>query len=262
MASQAILLIAWYVTWQAVVAWRQCGSDHKGTIAWQTGVAALLTASVFLLHFRVAAFYLPLLAIAFVWEVCHAWRAHQSKVVLLGTLIVGSCALIAVSPALWEALKVYVMARTQSTASLDPAQYQLHQQMYYGITWEAALGILGDRWLVGFAIVCAVIGLLKRNKLTITLLLWVAVLVGIGEAYLLNLPILELSNLSGILIMFYLPIGLVIGLAVAGTDRTLRRTPPSRCDERSCRRHSGSGFHRQLCSGDKHRAISLFRDAG
>jgi hypothetical protein len=35
-----------------------------------------------------------------------------------------------------------------------------------------------------------------------------------GNAYLLNIPVLNLSNLSGITIMFYLPVALIIGAAL------------------------------------------------
>src|SRR5690606_30536162 len=70
-ASQTVLLVAWGVTHTAVARGPQRWRADRGAALWMGLLAALLTAGVFLLHFRVAAFYLPLLALslgALIWQ--------------------------------------------------------------------------------------------------------------------------------------------------------------------------------------------------
>ena len=56
--------------------------------------------------------------------------------------------------------------------------------------------------------------MLRRNKIVGAALLWIVVLVLFGSAYRLGIPLLRFTNMGAILIMLYLPIGLIIGAAV------------------------------------------------
>jgi hypothetical protein len=223
-ASQAILLIAWLVTWEAIGVWRLSWAQYRARILWNTFIGAVLTGAVFLLHFRVAAFYIPLLALSVVWELWQARLAHQVGPVLLGTLIIGIVALLVVSPALWEAWRVYGSAGMQKVENASSEVAQTIQN-YYEFPWESVL-ILGVRpWLAVLACLSCVVGLLRRSKLVVACLLWVVVLYLLGSAYILGIPILSVTNLGGVLIMLYLPVGLVIGcaagelLALVGAQR-------------------------------------------
>jgi hypothetical protein len=60
----------------------------------------------------------------------------------------------------------------------------------------------------------AVLGALRRNVITVHTLLWTPLLLTMGYVYLLRIPLLNLTNLGAILIMFYLPVGLIIGSAI------------------------------------------------
>jgi len=55
---------------------------------------------------------------------------------------------------------------------------------------------------------------LRRSKLVLASLLWTLVLCLLGNAYLLGLPLISFTNLGAVLIMLYLPLGLVVGSAV------------------------------------------------
>ena len=103
LASQTILLIAWLVSWEAIATWRR----HSGSRTQRVSLAVqagLLTGAVFLLHFRVAGFYLPLLAVSGFWEVWQSIHEHRVKHAVYGILLVGAVSLLVVFPAAMEQL--------------------------------------------------------------------------------------------------------------------------------------------------------------
>jgi hypothetical protein len=212
-SSQAVLLVAWMLTWGAIVSWKQSWSAHKVMILWNTGAAALLTSAVFLLHFRVAWFYLPLLAISIGWELWRARPEHQVARILLGMTIIGICALILVFPTLREALQTYVVSTTTASVALSPGERAQTTETYFEFPWSSMPYLAAHVWLVGLAALSAVLGMLRRNKLVIASLLWSLALWLIGNTYLLGVSLLNLTNLGAVLIMLYLPIGLIIGAA-------------------------------------------------
>lgn len=211
-ASQAILLIAWLVTWEAVGAWRLSWRQYKAQILWNTFIGAVLTGAVFLLHFRVAAFYIPLLALSVMWELWKACLARRVGPVLLGIVIIGVAALLVVSPALWGAWHIYGSSGMQK---VEIASSEVSQtiQAYYEFPWRSVLTLGVRPWLAVLACLGCVVSLVRRSKLVVACLLWVVVLYLMGSAYILRVPILSVTNLGGVLIMLYLPVGLVIGCA-------------------------------------------------
>ena len=217
-SSQAVLLIAWLTTWQAIVWWKQSWSEHKGQVLWGTCAAALLTGAVFLLHFRVAWFYIPLLAISVIWELWGARRERQLGRVILGTAAIGACALILVFPTLWEALQIHI-TRTSAPVILSPGEGAQTIESYFVFSLSSVSYLVVPTWLIGLAVLCAIFGLQRRNRLVIASLVWVTVLWLIGNTYLLGVPLLNLTNMGAVLIMLYLPIGLVIGSAVEELGR-------------------------------------------
>jgi hypothetical protein len=212
-SSQAILLIAWLTTWEAIVWWKQPWPEHKVQVLWGTGAAALLTSAVFLLHFRVAWFYIPLLAINVIWELWKAQRERQLGRVILGVTVIGACALILVLPTLWAALQIHI-TRTSAPTVLSPSENAQTTESYFVFSLSSVPYLVAPVWLIVLAVLCAILGLWRRNKLVIASLVWIILLWLIGNTYLLGVPLLNLTNLGAILIMLYLPIGLVIGSAV------------------------------------------------
>jgi hypothetical protein len=211
-AGQTILLIAWLMTWEAITLWKRPWQRYKAKILWNTAMAAVLTGAVFLLHFRVAIFYVPLLAISVAWEL---WKAHRERhmgPVILGITTIGIAASIVVTPALWEAMRIYVPT-TLNRVPTATSEVSQTIQRYYEFPWRTVPLLAARPWLIVLASISAVIGLLKRNKLVIVCLVWVLTLYLVGNAYLLGLPLLNVTNMGAILIMLYLPIGLVIGAA-------------------------------------------------
>lgn len=216
LASQMILLIAWLVTWQAIAGWKQYRTQRALTL-WNTLLASLLTAGVFLLHFRVAAFYLPLLGLTVVWEFYRAGRERQRRSIVIGCVAIGLLSLLLITPALWDALRVYVERRSAPpatvTIAITPEEIEQIRKVYYVFPLDTIPVLAAPLWLLGLTALSAVWGVLRRNRLVILMLLWVVSLLALGLAYLTGLHLLEVTNMGAVLIMLYLPIALIIGAA-------------------------------------------------
>ncbi len=212
-ASQAILPIAWLLTWEALSSWRTAWPRRRAMVIWETAGAALLTGAVFLLHFRVAAFYFPLLGLVVVWELVRASRERRLSWVLLGASVCGLISLIFVWPALLDALRVYV-AQARAYSTLPAAAIARRVQIYYEVPASALPILVGQGWLMVLAVAAALIGIWRRSKFVWLMVLWTVLLLGLGNAYLLHIPLLNVTNLGAVLIMLYLPIGMTIGAAV------------------------------------------------
>lgn len=223
-ASQAILLIAWVATVEAVHQWSQRQSndvDVNGAggwyrLFWESVLAAGLNAAVFLLHFRVGAFYVLLLSISMVhllWAARADWQRLRNT--LLGMLAVGAFALFLILPTLWEAVNSY-FAKIGAIASIDVSSKDRATsiQNYFVFPLSSVPHLVAPRWLLASTIIAAFIGVLRRSKLVIIALIWTLLLVLLGNAYLTGISALRITNLGAILIMLYMPIGLIIGATV------------------------------------------------
>jgi len=229
LSSQIILLIAWVVTWEAITVWRYPWKGYKAKIIWNTACAAVLTGAVFLLHFRVAIFYIPLLAISMLWEL---WKARKDKKVasvILGAGVIGLVSLAVVAPALWEAARIYVSAglnSAKSSPSVTESEISETIERFYKFPWSTVSRLAARTWLLILGGLGVLVGLLKLNKVVIAALLWTFVLYLLGNAYVLDVPLLAFTNLGAVLIMLYLPIGLIVGSA---TEELLALCDPEQC---------------------------------
>lgn len=224
-AAQAILLPAWLVTWHTLASWRAWWPERKATLLWNALLSAMLTAAVCLLHFRVAVFYLPLLGMIVLWELLQARRASQVPAMVAGIALVGLLTVLAIAPAAWEALRLTLMNLPNSpTVSEETTRLGLKQ--YFEFPLQAVPILVAHTWLLVLAAVCAASGLLKRSRMVLAAVLWVIGLCLMGLTYRLGIPALNLTNLGAVLILLYLPIGLVIGSAVE--ELLLLSSPPRR----------------------------------
>jgi len=180
----------------------------------------VLTGAVFLLHFRVAVFYMPLLVMSVGWEL---WKACQGKRVASAvwrTMAIGIAALLVVTPALWEAMRVYVstsLSPANANQSISASEISESIQHFYVFTWSSMPYLAARTWLMVLSGFSIAVGLLRRSKLVIASLLWTVVLYLLGNAYVLGLPLLSFTNLGAVLVLLYLPIGLVVGSAAEET---------------------------------------------
>jgi hypothetical protein len=206
LSSQIILLIAWVFTIEGVTPSRSVGR----ATAWLVFFSALLTAAVFLFHFRVAVFYLPLLAAVLITTLRDAENRARRLQVLKRLAAVSAASLLIVLPALWAAGAAYLAGRLGSEAALSAEQAR---QNYYYFPLSTIPYLAAPLWLLAVGGLGALLGLARRNRLIISSLVWLVLLVVIGNLYVLNLPILNVTNIGAILIMVYLPLALVIGAA-------------------------------------------------
>jgi hypothetical protein len=227
LSGQTILLIAWLVTWDAVGAWRLPWREQGAGVLWQTGLAALLTGGLFLLHFRVAGFYLPLLGVSVLWELWKGRKEKRLSAVALGVGVIGLASLLVAAPAMARALSGYISSSLSATASgqaaLPTNEVAETVERYYEFPLSTVPYLAAHTWLLvlsGFSIIG---GLIRRNRLVIAALIWGGSLLLLGNAHVLSVPVLRFTNLGAVLIMLYLPIGLVVGAAAEEVVRLGRR---------------------------------------
>ena len=183
-----------------------------------------------------AGFYLPLLAISVFWELWQSIREHRVKHAVYGILLVGAVSLLVALPALWGGLAAYV-ARSQRTVVATAAKVASGPSAYYDFPWSSIPYLAAHQWLLVLAGLSALFGVLRRNKIVGAALLWIVVLVLFGSAYRLGIPLLRFTNMGAILILLYLPIGLIIGAAAHELWKVVG--------------------HKRVCAGEASRAVSV-----
>lgn len=206
LVSQAVMLIAFALTYEAVEAWDR-GHTRLVDKLWMAALASLLLSGTFLIHFRVAGLLVPLLAIGVVWLLYSGLRSHKAVQVILGAASIAIVAILIISPALWRSLRAYIHG---VAASADPTG-GTQSTAYYDYPMSAYLTLGAQMWLYGVGLLALLIGLIYRSKLAFAMLFWLISLWAIGNAYRLGWVWMSFINYTGIMIMFYLPIGILIG---------------------------------------------------
>jgi hypothetical protein len=205
-AAQAIMVIAWAVTLDAL----ECAINDEPLPLWKLLLAAFLSGGVFLLHFRVAIFYGVLVIVGLLRLGLRAWKGRRLKSLGVAAGILGLFTLLVISPAIWRAVMWRVARIVTAVATTQSAARQTAQESYFVVTWTNVDYLVAPRWLIGVAVIAAFVVILRRSR-AIDQVLWAALLPLLGMAYQLGIPWLNVTNLSGILIMFYLPIAVVVG---------------------------------------------------
>ncbi|MBI3957873.1 MAG: hypothetical protein HY328_03610 [Chloroflexi bacterium] len=211
LAAQVVLPIAWIVAWDVLSSWRQKKQISGWHRIWQIGFAGALIASVFLIHFRVAFFLLLLLAGTVLWEFFLAVRSSRFRTTLFATVGMGATALFFVLPALTPAINYYVSTRGFGRQVVPATGIR---SAYYDFATESIPYLVAHLPLLWTAIGALVLGILLRNHLVWGISLWVLTLFALGNTYRLGIPILNVTNLGAIYLVFYIPIGLVIGIVL------------------------------------------------
>lgn len=222
-ASQAILLIAWWLFWRFLEQLRQPAGPRPMEWAWNVGVTALLMAAVFQLHFRVAGYFLPLLAMTIVWEGGLAQRAGRWRPLVLGVLAVGAGALLLTAPALGSAWRAYVAHTDRLLSPERRESYDYLMTAYYAYSWSWVLEVGARLWLLLLAAGSGLLAVLNRSRVALLAFGWIAALWLLGSAYVLGIPLLQFTNMTAVLLALYLPLGLLVG---AGAEAAVRRLRP------------------------------------
>lgn len=218
-SSQAVLLVGWWLVWRAVRAWAEPGKKPGLELAGLTLGAGIVNAAIFLLHFRVAGYYLPLLFVTIVWELIRAYRGKQLMLTVLGITAVGFFSLLFVLPAVMDAMRAYLAANAAAAAVRGNAPADTS---YYETSLQALFSAGVQPWLFGAAVLASILIVVRRNVVGIMVLLWVVLLWAEGNTYRLGPSALNFTNLSAIFIMLYMPLSLLAGI---GVEEAFRLVP-------------------------------------
>lgn len=221
LASQAILPAAWWVAMHSLRLWRDEGI-HRRTWGWVL-LAAWLSAGVFLLHYRVAVFYLPWLALGMLEVI--GWRPTGTIIrrTLLAAAAIGLLALVLLSPVIGTAVRAYVAEQTSvaTTALGDPVQAAAVREAYFVFPWATFWDLALRPWLFWLTVAALGVGLVRGIPLVWSSLIWALLLFSLGNAYLLRIPLLNVTNLGAVLILTYLPAAIILGTVAADLVRLL-----------------------------------------
>ena len=215
-SSQTILLIAAFATWEAIRAWKDDWNESRILTLALTGISALLIAGVFLLHFRAAGFLLPLIIIICVYEFATAIIAKKHAIrTVIGIFAIAVVSIVLILPALVPAMDFYVDRRSTQAESVDSGTSGGVAENDYFANYNAnSLYAIGaKKWMIGITLAGIIVGLLRKNRVVVLVMLaWILALFGIGLLYKLNIPLLAFTNMTGMMIMLYLPIGVIVGV--------------------------------------------------
>lgn len=218
LSSLVVLPIAWALTLEVLTINDSDSSSshtHKGgRRGWLIVFAAMTTAAVFLFHFRVAIFYLLLLLPTVLIILWRAPSLRQRWTIIKSLSAIAILALLPILSVLWNAADLYFTARLAAAPQSTAAQRQELLQNYYRFPLNTIPHLAAPIWLLVISGLGGMVGLLRRNRIAAMILVWVVLLLLLGNAYLLEISWLNVTNLGAILIMAYLPIGLLTGIGI------------------------------------------------
>jgi hypothetical protein len=217
LTAQTILLGSWIVTWEVV------HLSGKSSNSWlirlgHLALPAMLISGVFLTHFRVAVFLLPLLTLSVLWELWHGYQQRRFAITFFYTLSISLISLLIILPSLVPALDVYLRA-SETYQSVEVTAQDIQDYYYFPISTFTEIG--ASLWIWITAGIGLILGLLTQKRFTLLVLVWIFSLIGIGQAYLLNIPVLNITNLGAVIIMLYLPLSILIGIGANGLSDVL-----------------------------------------
>lgn len=178
-----------------------------------------LLVGVAMIHFRVAAFLLPLIILFAGLGIFkkRLTRKDRTKTVAI-ILLTGLLCFIVVLPAFLPAIQNYLNPIEFSDSNLDlPKQPEkLTEDPYYTFKWETfySLGLPRNLTILVLAGFFTSLFNPKARSLALFIVVWLMILVIEGYLYLFNIRELAFINMTGIMIMAYLPGAILFGLLI------------------------------------------------
>lgn len=241
LSAQTILLPAWLAVAAALQA-LPAGSDappdgggsgagacsERAERASYAAWGALLVAGVFLLHLRVAVFLVLLLGMTFavaLRNVRHDARARRATLLAGVSLLVAALALS--GPRLLRAVAEYASGHWaaivfQGGLRAGAQDRFLGDPEYFSFSREALAYLFAGVLPLLAVAVAALLAVVRGNRLARLLLAWSLLLLALGEAHLLQIPLLNVTNLGAVLILLYLPASVLVACGVAEALSWLR----------------------------------------
>ena len=221
LAANLFVLAAWVETIHALQVWtHEAGRRAR---AGATVVAGLLCGVVTLTHFRVSVLLVLLVAPTLAWMAWRAWHAARIPQFTTGLAAVTVVAAVVAGPAVVPALAWHVLPRLAALNQFgvavigqSPAPYA-----YAAYVTPAALGVWRGCWIV--IVVAGAVGLISRSRLALSMIVWIGLTVAFYLGQALH-PLFDLMNPGFVMVMLYLPAGVLFGCAVQAVVAPLAAT--------------------------------------
>ena len=213
--AQTIILPASMVFWDVFEATKRENKFSKLISQVPVIEAVFLISAVCLSHFRVAVFLLPLILIISIFELFIRKKSKSERwMTFVKIFLIGLLVLLIILPALLPGLKAYFAIRIPD-ASAAPSDRKLEDATYYSegdldtvnVFWESS-------WLLVLMAMGTLTGIINRKFRIVSIinLLWIGSLVLMANAYKLNIYALAFTNITAVVLVFYLPISIGIGI--------------------------------------------------
>lgn len=192
-------------------------NENRKEMAYAIGLAALLCAGMALIHFRVAVFGFALLLLSCLWLIFAQSHSKKEGLKVFARLaLLGLAVLLLILPAFLPAIRSY-LSPAQPLATSAGGDSSMDASAYFeGFTWETFWVVGIQKWLALLAVACGVLALFskKTRAFSVITFVWILLLAGMGFLYKLPIAKLAFTNMTGIMILAYLPAGLLIGLGL------------------------------------------------
>jgi hypothetical protein len=217
LAGQVLLFPAVIIYWEHLLHIGEASEfSRTSNMDWIAIFLSGLTAgAVCLLHFRVAAFLIPLMLSIFL---IHLFSKNTQKPLrwkrLLGSLLIT----LFVLPALVPGLRAYInMRNPQIENNSEIPATKLSENWYYS-KGDGTTNRLSEesKWLYLTCLIGIVWGFFKPKSSPLSFLMsvWLLVFLAITYAYLTNVSLLAIMNRTAVLLALYLPMSVGLGILV------------------------------------------------
>lgn len=192
-------------------------------------LSALTISATALIHFRVAAFYLPLLILLFLFSILSKSKsANQRKRILFQTIAIAFMSLLFMVPALIPGLNTYLNPTTTAVENLNEtyqtyANATLKDIPFYLFEYSEFFNIGLTKGISILVLLSLLFGLCfkKTRFIALIAIFWTFSLWLIGSLPALNIPKLAIVNMTGVMILAYLPGGLAFAVLLHGLEQLL-----------------------------------------
>lgn len=219
LVGQTLLLPAALVFWELVESLVNRSIEKMSKKVPGMLISMMLLVGVAMIHFRVAAFLLPLVILfagigIFKKGLTSSIRVKNAVVIFLTGLLCFLLVLPAFLPAIQNYSSIETISEINSGLPQQPKKFT--EDPYFMFKWKTFYSLGLPRNLTLLALIGLIFGLLNSKTRSFALLIsfWLIILVIEGYLYLLNIPKFAFINMTGIMIMAYLPGALLFGFFV------------------------------------------------
>ncbi|MGB4595303.1 MAG: hypothetical protein WBI14_05300 [Anaerolineaceae bacterium] len=186
-------------------------------------IVAILLAGCALVHWRVAAFLLPvIILLALLALFNRGLNTPERKKIVGAILITGLVSFVMILPAFLPAINDYLSPPLANNTNFElPATpRKLSEDPYFRFSWKTFYVLGVNKELSIIALFGLIVGLIspKTRSFSLVLLFWLIVLVIEGYLYIFNIRKLAFINMTGVMIVGYLPGALGFGLLVENVN--------------------------------------------